>query len=144
MRFEKITGKISEFFSKERIEQIGKFIAKAEAIMEVGNPIADGIDKASERIKANTEPLCELIGIEKLDLEFLKQIVNETKLEGAKFVALLDEGRNAKDKLEIFLQYLDGNKEAVDVNKVICIRCDMKSQQLKEAFGDKKLLIINI
>ena len=85
-----------------------------------------------------------MIFIEQLDMESIKEIIKQTKMENAMFLAMLNGGRNAKDKLEIYLQYMDGNKQALDSNKVICVRCDMLGTTLKDAFGDKELLIVKL
>ena len=106
--------------------------------------IVEGIDRLSQKVKDNTDVPCEMIFIEKLDMESLKEIIKQTKMENAMFLAMLNGGRNAKDKLEIYLQYMDGNKQALDSNKVICVRCDMLATTLKDAFGDKELLIVKL
>ena len=83
-----------------------------------------------------------MITTEKLDKDVLKQIIQEEK--EAVYLALLNQGRNKKDDLEIFLQYLNAEKQALNFNKVMCIRCQMITEDLKEAFGDKSLLIVKL
>lgn len=135
---QKIVGKLEDFFEKENVKKImGMIESYQEEIVET-------INNLSKKVKEATDIPCEMITIEKLDMENLREIILETKVEDAKFLALLNGGRNSKDKLEIFLQYMDKNKEALDINKVICIRCDVMAETLKEAFGDKKLLLINL
>ena len=134
INFEKVAGKIQDFFDKENVKKI---IATMEAFQD---EIVEGIDRLSQKVKDNTDVPCEMIFIEKLD----KEIIKQTKMENAMFLAMLNGGRNAKDKLEIYLQYMDGNKQALDSNKVICVRCDMLATTLKDAFGDKELLIVKL
>jgi hypothetical protein len=138
INFEKVAGKIQDFFDKENVKKI---IATMEAFQD---EIVEGIDRLSQKVKDNTDVPCEMIFIEKLDMESLKEIIKQTKMENAMFLAMLNGGRNAKDKLEIYLQYMDGNKQALDNNKVICVRCDMLATTLKDAFGDKELLIVKL
>ena len=138
INFEKVAGKIQDFFDKENVKKI---IATMEAFQD---EIVEGIDRLSQKVKDNTDVPCEMIFIEKLDMESLKEIIKQTKMENAMFLAMLNGGRNAKDKLEIYLQYMDGNKQALDSNKVICVRYDMLATTLKDAFGDKELLIVKL
>jgi hypothetical protein len=138
INFEKVAGKIQDFFDKENVKKI---IATMEAFQD---KIVEGIDRLSQKVKDNTDVPCEMIFIEKLDMESLKEIIKQTKMENAMFLAMLNGGRNSKDKLEIYLQYMDGNKQALDSNKLICVRCDMLVTTLKDAFGDKELLIVKL
>ena len=113
-------------------------------IEEVANKAMKEFESFSDKIRETTDIPCEMIILEKLDLERLKEIIQETKEEGAIFSALLNEGRNKKDELELFLQYLNSEKQAIDMNKVICIRCQMLSEELREKFGDRNLLVIKL
>lgn len=141
----KIEGqKVKEFIEKideKSAKEINEF---ADKVDNVGDTVASAIDKLSDYIKENTSTQCELIRTKELDMSELKKILSETMTEESHFAALLDLGRNKKDELEIFLQYLDKDKKQIDMKKVYCIRCDMKSDELKQAFGDKELLIINL
>jgi hypothetical protein len=82
--------------------------------------------------------------LEKLGIDELKNIITETKTEASVSVALLNSGRNKKDELELFLQHLDADKKAIDTKKVYYIRCEIISKELKEKFGDKELLLVNL
>jgi hypothetical protein len=138
LNFEKTAGKIQDFFTEENLEKLTVMMEKFQSrIIEV-------IDDLSQRVKDATDLPCEMITTEKLDMENLKEIIRETKLEDAKFLAVLNGGRNKKDKLELYLQYMDQDKQALDINKVICVRCDIMAETLKEAFGDKELLIVKL
>ena len=138
LNFEKTVGKIQDFFTEENLEKLTVMMEKFQSrIIEV-------IDDLSQRVKDATDLPCEMITTEKLDMENLKEIIRETKLEDAKFLAVLNGGRNKKDKLELYLQYMDQDKQALDINKVICVRCDIMAETLKEAFGDKELLIVKL
>lgn len=138
INFEKVAGKIQDFFDKESVKKV---IATMETFQD---EIVEGIERLSQKVKDNTDIPCEMISIEKLDMESLKEIIRQTKMENAIFLAMLNGGRNTKDKLEIYLQYMDGNKQALDSKKVICVRCDMLTTTLKDAFGDKELLIVKL
>lgn len=138
LNFDKIAGKVQDFFDKKSLE---RFIATMENFQ---NEVVETIEDLSQRVKDATDLPCEMISTEKLDMENLKSIVRETKTENAKFLAILNGGRNKKDKLELYLQYMDKDKQALDGNKIICIRCDMMTEDLKDAFCDKELLIINL
>ena len=138
LNFEKTVGKIQDFFTKENLEKLTVMMEKfQDGVIEV-------IDNLSQRVKDATDLPCEMISTEKLDMENLKEIIRETKVEEAKFLAVLNGGRNKKDKLELYLQYMDQDKQALDMNKIICVRCDIMTETLKEAFGDKELLIVKL
>ena len=138
LNFEKTVGKIQDFFTKENLEKLTVMMEKfQDGVIEV-------IDNLSQRVKDATDLPCEMISTAKLDMENLKEIIRETKVEDAKFLAVLNGGRNKKDKLELYLQYMDQDKQALDMNKIICVRCDIMTETLKEAFGDKELLIVKL
>ena len=138
LKFEKVVGKIQDFFVEENLEKLTAMMEKFQ------NGIIEAIDNLSQRVKDAADLPCEMISTEKLDMENLKEIIRETKVEDAKFLAVLNGGRNKKDKLELYLQYMDQDKQALDVNKIICVRCDIMADALKEAFGDKELLIVKL
>lgn len=138
LNFEKTAGKIQDFFTEENLEKLTVMMEKFQS------RIIEAIDDLSQRVKDATDLPCEMITTEKLDMENLKEIIRETKVEDAKFLAVLNGGRNKKDKLELYLQYMDQDKQALDINKVICVRCDIMAETLKEAFGDKELLIVKL
>lgn len=138
LNFDKIAGKVQDFFDKKSLE---RFIATMENFQ---NKVVETIEDLSQRVKDATDLPCEMITTEKLDMENLKEIIRETKMEEAKFLAVLNGGRNKKDKLELYLQYMDQDKQALDMNKIICVRCDIMAETLREAFGDKELLIIKL
>ena len=126
------------FFTKENLEKLTVMMEKFQ------DGVIEAIDNLSQRVKDATDLPCEMISTEKLDMENLKEIIRETKVEDAKFLAVLNGGRNKKDKLELYLQYMDQDKQALDMNKIICVRCDIMTETLKEAFGDKELLIVKL
>ena len=101
INFEKVAGKIQDFFDKESVKKV---IATMETFQD---EIVEGIERLSQKVKDNTDIPCEMISIEKLDMESLKEIIRQTKMENAIFLAMLNGGRNTKDKLEIYLQYMD-------------------------------------
>ena len=125
LKFEKVVGKIQDFFVEENLEKLTAMMEKFQ------NGIIEAIDNLSQRVKDAADLPCEMI-------------IRETKVEDAKFLAVLNGGRNKKDKLELYLQYMDKDKQALDMNKIICVRCDIMAEALKEAFGDKELLIIKL
>lgn len=148
MNYQKIITDISKVFSPENLEKVRKV---AEFVGEQGDKILEGMDAAekgidglSQWVKNNTDVLCEMYQLEKLDIEELKNIIRETKVEESSFVALLNLGRNKNDELEVFLQHLDVNKKAINKDKVYCIRCQILDQKLKENFGDRELLVVNL
>ena len=138
LNFEKTLGKIQDFFAEENLEKLTMMMEKFQS------RILEAIEDLSQRVKDATDLPCEMITTEKLDMENLKEIIRETKVEDAKFLAVLNGGRNKKDKLELYLQYMDQDKQALDMNKIICVRCDIMAETLREAFGDKELLIIKL
>lgn len=138
LNFDKIVGKVQDFFDKKSLE---RFIATMENFQR---EVVETIENLSQRVKDATDLPCEMISTEKLDMENLKEIIRETKVEDAKFLAVLNGGRNKKDKLDLYLQYMDQDKQALDMNKIICVRCDIMAETLREAFGDKELLIIKL
>lgn len=142
--FKKLLGKSGDFFSGEGLKKIGTIMSQFGVIEEVANKAMKEFESFSDKIRETTDIPCEMIILEKLDLERLKEIIQETKEEEAIFSALLNEGRNKKDELELFLQYLNSEKQAIDMNKVICIRCQILSEELREKFGEKNLLIIKL
>ena len=142
--FKKLLGKSGDFFSGEGLKKIATIMFQFGVIEEVANKAMKEFESFSDKIRETTDIPCEMIILEKLDLERLKEIIQETKEEGAIFSALLNEGRNKKDELELFLQYLNSEKQAIDMNKVICIRCQMLSEELREKFGDRNLLVIKL
>ena len=142
--FKKLLGKSGDFFSGEGLKKIGTIMSQFGVIEEVANKAMKEFESFSDKMRETTDIPCEMIILEKLDLERLKEIIQETKEEGAIFSALLNEGRNKKDELELFLQYLNSEKQAIDMNKVICIRCQMLSEELREKFGDRNLLVIKL
>ena len=138
LNFEKTVGKIQDFFVEENLEKLTMMMEKFQS------RIIEAIEDLSQRVKDATDLPCEMITTEKLDMENLKEIIRETKMEEAKFLAVLNGGRNKKDKLELYLQYMDQDKQALDMNKIICVRCDIMAETLREAFGDKELLIVKL
>lgn len=148
MNYQKIITNITEVFSPENLKKLEKFTEfigeKGDKILEGMNAATEGIDKLSQWVKDNTDVLCEMYQLEKLDIEELKNIIKETRTEESHFVALLNLGRNQNDELEIFLQHLDPNKKAINKDKVYCIRCESIAKELKENFGDKELLVVNL
>ncbi|EPD28482.1 hypothetical protein SAMN05444420_103257 [Capnocytophaga granulosa] len=138
LNFEKTVGKIQDFFAEENLEKLTMMMEKFQS------RILEAIEDLSQRVKDATDLPCEMISTEKLDMENLKEIIRETKVEDAKFLAVLNGGRNKKDKLELYLQYMDQDKQALDMNKIICVRCDIMAETLREAFGDKELLIVKL
>jgi hypothetical protein len=142
--FKKLLGKSGDFFSGENLTKVTTIMSQFTDIEKIANQAIGEISTLSQKIKDNTDIPCEMIATEKLDKEMLKQIVQETEEKGAVFLALLNQGRNKKDELEIFLQYLNAEKQALIFNKVICIRCQMIAEDLKESFGDKNLLIVKL
>lgn len=148
MNYQKIITDISKVFSTENLEKVKKV---AEFITEQGDKILEGMDatdkginELSQWVNNNSHIPCEMYQMERLDIESLKNILIENRSENSSFAALLNLGRNKNDELEIFLQFLDGNKKAIDRKKVYCIRCESISKELKENFGDKELLVINL
>lgn len=148
MDYTKITTSLQKIFSKENLEkltQLSEFIGEqGDKILEGMDAASKGIDGLSQWVKDNTDVLCEMYQLEKLDIEELKNIIKETRTEESHFVALLNLGRNQNDELEIFLQHLDANKKAINKDKVYCIRCESMAKELKENFGDKELLVVNL
>ena len=142
--FKKLLGKSGDFFSAEGLKKIGTMMSQFGVIEDVASKAIKELDSFSDRIREAMDIPCEMIILEKLDLESLKKIIQETKEKEAILSALLNEGRNEKDELELFLQYLNSKRQAIDMNKVICIRCQMLSEDLKEKFGDKNLLVIKL
>ena len=133
--FKKLLGKSGDFFSGEGLKKIGTIMSQFGVIEEVANKAMKEFESFSDKIRETTDIPCEMIILEKLDLERLKEAI---------FSALLNEGRNKKDELELFLQYLNSEKQAIDMNKVICIRCQILSEELREKFGEKNLLVIKL
>lgn len=154
--FEKTTTLLKKVLSEEKLKDLERFLEKhkdsiikgvnktSDFLEKHGDKITENINNASEFVKKHTDTLCEVINIEKLDMDILKDILRETMSPKSHYVAALDLGRNKKDQLEIFLQHLDVEKKAIDINKVYCIRCDMKSEEIKKAFGNKNMLLINL
>lgn len=148
MNYQKIITELSKVFSPEnlkKLQQVTEFIGEqGDKILDGMDATAKGIDGLSQWVKNNTDVLCEMYQLEKLDIEELKNIIRETRVEESSFVALLNLGRNKNDELEIFLQHLDNSKKAINKDKVYCIRCQILDQKLKENFGDRELLIVNL
>jgi hypothetical protein len=140
--FKKLLGKSGDFFSGDNLKKVTTIMSQFSNIEQIANQAIGEISTLSQKIKDNTEIPCEMITTEKLDKDVLKQIIQEEK--EAVYLALLNQGRNKKDDLEIFLQYLNAEKQALNFNKVMCIRCQMITEDLKEAFGDKSLLIVKL
>ena len=138
VNFTQVVEQLEKWATKERLDAVKSFLDQH------GDDIAKGIDKASAYVQKHTPVLCEMIEVKELDMDALKEILTKTRTPESDFAALLDMGRNAQDELELFLQYLDANKKAVDKNKVYCIRCGMKSNELKELFGDKSMLLLKL
>ena len=115
VNFTQVVEQLEKWATKERLDAVKSFLDQH------GDDIAKGIDKASAYVQKHTPVLCEMIEVKELDM-----------------------GRNANDELELFLQYLDANKNAVDKNKIYCIRCGMKSNELKKIFDGKNMLLLNL
>ena len=138
MNFTQVVEQLEKWATKERLDAVHSFLDQH------GDDIAKGIDKASAYVQKHTPVLCEMIEVKELDMDALKEILTKTMTPESDFAALLDMGRNANDELELFLQYLDANKNAVDKNKIYCIRCGMKSNELKKIFDGKNMLLLNL
>ncbi len=148
MNYQKVQTSIGKIFSPENMEKLQKvmeFIGEqGKVILEGADAVAEGIDGLSKWVENNTNIPCEMYQLEKLGIDELKNIITETKTEASVSVALLNSGRNKNDELELFLQHLDADKKAIDTNKVYYIRCEIISKELKEKFGDKELLLVNL
>ena len=148
MNYRKVQTSIGEIFSTENMEKLQEVVdfiqRQGGKILEGIDVAGEGVDRLSKWVKDNTDIPCKMYQLEKLGIDELKNIITETKIENSVFVALLNSGRNKKDELEIFLQYLDAGKKAVDTNEVYCIRCQIMSNDLKEDFEGEKLLLINL
>ena len=131
MNFTQVVEQLEKWATKERLDAVKSFLDQH------GDDIAKGIDKASAYVQKHTPVLCEMIEVKELDMDALKEILTKTMTPESDFAALLDMGRNANDELELFLQYLDANK-------IYCIRCGMKSNELKALFGDKSMLLLKL
>lgn len=140
---------ITKHLTPESYQKANSFFIKngkqfQQAINENTDEIVGAIDSASQKVKENTPVLCEMLSTEKVDLAVLKSIIKNTMIEGSKFVAVLNMGRNPKDKIQLFMQYLDGNHVAVETDKIFCIECDMIAEDMKSAFGNKEMILINL
>ena len=112
VNFTQVVEQLEKWATKERLDAVQSFLDKH------GDDIAKGIDSASAYVRKHTPVLCEMIEVKELDMDALKEILTKTMTPERDFAALLDMGRNTNDELELFLQYLDANKKAVDKNKV--------------------------
>lgn len=142
--YQKVLTTLSQVFTPENMRKINQILEKGDKILKGIDRVEESINNLSKRVKDNTDALCEVYNMEKLDIENLKKIIVETRMEDSAFVAVLNLGRNKRDELEVFLQYLDADKNAIVKDKVYCIRCEMISKDLKENFGDKELLLVNL
>ena len=142
--YQKVLTTVSQVFTPENMRKINQILENGDKILKGIDRVEESINNLSKRVKDNTDALCEVYNMEKLDIENLKKIIVETRMEDSAFVAVLNLGRNKRDELEVFLQYLDADKNAIVKDKVYCIRCEMISKDLKENFGDKELLLVNL
>lgn len=142
--YQKVLTTLSQVFTPENMRKINQILENGDKILKGIDRVEESINNLSKRVKDNTDALCEVYNMEKLDIENLKKIIVETRMEDSAFVAVLNLGRNKRDELEVFLQYLDADKNAIVKDKVYCIRCEMISKDLKENFGDKELLLVNV
>lgn len=142
--YQKVLTTLSQVFTPENMRKINQILENGDKILKGIDRVEESINNLSKRVKDNTDALCEVYNMEKLDIENLKKIIVETRMEDSAFVAVLNLGRNKRDELEVFLQYLDADKNAIVKDKVYCIRCEMISKDLKENFGDKELLLVNL
>ena len=142
--YQKVLTTVSQVFTPENMRKINQILENRDKILKGIDRVEESINNLSKRVKDNTDALCEVYNMEKLDIENLKKIIVETRMEDSAFVAVLNLGRNKRDELEVFLQYLDADKNAIVKDKVYCIRCEMISKDLKENFGDKELLLVNV
>ncbi len=142
--YQKVLTTVSQVFTPENMRKINQILENGDKILKGIDRVEESINNLSKRINDNTDALCEVYNMEKLDIENLKKIIVETRMEDSAFVAVLNLGRNKRDELEVFLQYLDVDKNAIVKDKVYCIRCEMISKEIKENFGDKELLLVNL
>ena len=142
--YQKVLTTLSQVFTPENMRKINQILEKGDKILKGMDRVEESINNLSKRVNDNTDALLEVYNMEKLDIENLKKIIVETRMEDSAFVAVLNLGRNKRDELEVFLQYLDADKNAIIKDKVYCIRCEMISKDLKENFGDKELLLVNL
>lgn len=140
MNFQKATVLLKDILTKENFEKLSKILPIIDQKLD---ETLKNINEASEKVKNATEATCEMITIDKLEKEVLKEIVDNTKTDNTRYSALLNGGRNKEDVLEIFMLHLDADKKIIDKNKVYCIRTEYLYKELKEAFKVKELVVLN-
>ena len=111
--YQKVLTTLSQVFTPENMRKINQILENGDKILKGIDRVEESINNLSKRVKDNTDALCEVYNMEKLDIENLKKIIVETRMEDSAFVAVLNLGRNKRDELEVFLQYLDADKNAI-------------------------------
>lgn len=139
---------LKKYVTKENIEKVSVFLEKsavkvADFMEKNGELVENTLDTVNDTIKANTPILCDVVQIESLSPESIKNIVMDSNVTGFKSVALLRDGYNVKeDKHMFYMMFLDGANTQLKGTNVIFITSDNVDVKLKNNFNEKDLLII--
>ncbi|MRJ08098.1 hypothetical protein EDL98_05805 [Ornithobacterium rhinotracheale] len=139
----------NEDFQKKVKEGCALVDEKAQELKEQAMKSLDKVEKhidtATAWIVKNTDKMCTgYSGIEILELDFLKSMIDKNKTNDSVYAAILNFGRNKKDELLIFLQLLDENKKYVENTEVAAFECQALSKNLRDLFNSKSLVLINL
>lgn len=141
----KLLGRGFIFFksvaTEENLKIAEKFLSKAE---KVGKQISEKLDQFNEVIAGNTDKLCEVLAVDLLNMDSLKEILENYGAKDFQSVVLLKgEYDKKKDKRVYFIQKLDSDKKPVTENEILCLYVNNIDSAIQQSFGDKEMVIIN-
>lgn len=127
--------------TEENLKIAEKFLSKAE---NAGNKILEKVDELNEEIVENTDKLCEVLEVDLLNTDSLKEIFNNYGAKDFQSVALLKgEYDKKRDKRVYFIQKLDSDKKPVTENEILCLYVNNIDSAIQQWFGIKEMVIIN-
>ncbi len=141
----KLMGKGFLFFksiaTEDNLRIMDHFLTTAE---RVSNEIFDKMDELNDTVVKNTDDLCEVLDVEFLDRNSLKEIFDNYGAKNFHSVALL-KGKydDRKERRVYFVQKLDNDKKPINASEVLCIYANNVDTIIQQWFGDKEMILIN-
>lgn len=140
----KTIGKGISFFSRTLTEENFKILESFLSQFEKsGEILLESLDEINSKINENTESLCEILEVDLLNIESLKEIFTNYGSKNYHSIAFI-KGKfdEKKDKRVFFIQKLDAKDNPVQSNEILCLYVNNIKLEIKEWFGDKEMVII--
>lgn len=127
--------------TKNNLKIVDEFLSKSET---VGESILSKLDELNKTIVGNTDELCEVLEIDYLNKESLKEVIENYGSQEFQSVTLL-KGKydEKKERRVFFIQKMDGNKKPVIEHEILCLYVNNVDSDIQEWFANKEMVLIN-